>query len=138
MHLEHPQLIFWQPEWRHGLVPLPRDYTDLMNLSANFSCSNSVTGESKTPALCLVCGAMVCSHSHCCEALLDGHRCGGCTAHARTCGADIGIFLRIRECIVVIHSKVTRGESWKTITTDHWIRNYYNVFFRNIPTRPLH
>ena len=106
-----------QPEWKHGLVPLPRDYTDLMNLSANFSCSNSVTGESKTPALCLVCGAMVCSHSHCCEALLDGHRCGGCTAHARTCGADIGIFLRIRECIVVIHSKVTRGESWATLLT---------------------
>ena len=106
-----------QPEWKHGLVPLPRDYTDLMNLSANFSCSNSVTGESKTPALCLVCGAMVCSHSHCCEALLDGHRCGGCTTHARTCGADIGIFLRIRECIVVIHSKVTRGESWATLIT---------------------
>lgn len=100
---------FHQPEWKYGLIPLPRDYTDLMNLSGNFSCVNSVTGESKTPSLCLVCGVLVCSMSHCCETLIGGRKCGGCTAHARTCGADVGIFLRIRECIIVIHSKVTRG-----------------------------
>ena len=41
----------------------------------------------------------------------EGHKCGGCTSHARECGADVGIFLRIRECIIVIHSKVTRGEA---------------------------
>jgi len=40
---------------------------------------------------------------------MSGFKCGGCTTHARECGADIGIFLRIRECIVVLHSKVTRG-----------------------------
>jgi len=97
------------PTWRCGLIPLPRDYTDLMNLAANFVCCNSVTGESKTPALCLVCGLMVCSQSHCCDAVMSGFKCGGCTTHARECGADIGIFLRIRECIVVLHSKVTRG-----------------------------
>lgn len=99
-----------------------------MNLSANFCCENSVTRESKTPALCLVCGLMVCSQSHCCETIIggnvqteyynltntftEGHKCGGCTSHARECGADVGIFLRIRECIVVIHSKVTRGEDY--------------------------
>eukprot|EP00092_Neocalanus_flemingeri_P020804 GFUD01022541.1.p1 GENE.GFUD01022541.1~~GFUD01022541.1.p1 ORF type:complete len:1872 (+),score=427.20 GFUD01022541.1:98-5617(+) len=97
------------PSWKCGLIPLPRDYTDLMNLAANFVCCNSVTGESKTPALCLVCGLMVCSQSHCCETVMSGFKCGGCTTHARECGADTGIFLRIRECIVVLHSKVTRG-----------------------------
>jgi len=97
------------PSWKHGLIPLPTDYTELMNMSVNFTCDNNVTGESKTPALCLVCGAMVCSQSHCCETIIDGHRCGGCTSHARKCGADVGIFLRIRECIIVLHSKVTRG-----------------------------
>jgi len=97
------------PTWRCGLIPLPQDYTDLMNLAANFVCSNSVTGESKTPALCLICGLMVCSQSHCCETVMSGYKCGGCTSHARECGADTGIFLRIRECIVVLHSKVTRG-----------------------------
>jgi len=97
------------PSWKCGLIPLPRDYTDLMNLAANFVCCNSVTGESKTPALCLICGLMVCSQSHCCETVMSGFKCGGCTSHARECGADTGIFLRIRECIVVLHSKVTRG-----------------------------
>ena len=43
--------------------------------------------------------------------ITEGHKCGGCTSHARECGADVGIFLRIRECIIVIHSKVTRGEA---------------------------
>ena len=100
-----------QPEWKHGLVPLPRDYTDLMNLSANFSCSNSVTGESKTPVLCLVCGALVCSYSHCCETTISTYKCGGCTSHAARCAAGSGVFLRIRECFIVIHNKITRGWS---------------------------
>ena len=95
--------------WRGGLIPLPRDYTDLMNLAANFTCGNSVTGESKTPVLCLVCGAMVCSYSHCCESTISSFKCGGCTTHARQCGAGTGVFLRIRECFVVIHNKTTRG-----------------------------
>merc|ERR1712013_813369 len=67
------------PTWQCGLIPLPRDYTDLMNLAANFVCCNSVTGESKTPALFLVCGLMVCSQSHCCDAVMSGFKCGGCT-----------------------------------------------------------
>ena len=41
-----------------------------MNMAANFCCENSVTRESKTPALCLVCGLMVCSQSHCCETVI--------------------------------------------------------------------
>jgi len=97
------------PQWKFGLIPLPRDYTDLMNTSQNFRCSNSVTGESKTPALCLVCGVLVCSQSHCCETLISGRKCGGCTAHARLCGAGVGVFLRIRECLIFITNKITKG-----------------------------
>ena len=29
-----------------GLIPLPRDYTDLMNLAAEFTCPNNVSGPS--------------------------------------------------------------------------------------------
>ncbi len=29
-----------------------------------------VAGESKHPALCLMCGLLVCSHSHCCETVI--------------------------------------------------------------------
>ena len=99
------------PDWRGGLIPLPRDYTDLMNLAASFRCGNSVAGESKTPVLCLVCGALVCSYSHCCETTISTYKCGGCTSHAARCAAGSGVFLRIRECFIVIHNKITRGWS---------------------------
>jgi len=96
-----------------GLIPLPRDYTDLMNLAAAFTCPNNVSGPSagevKSPALCLICGMMVCSQSACCETVINGEKCGGCVSHARQCAANTGIFLRVRECLVVLHSKVTRG-----------------------------
>ena len=36
-------------------------------------------------------------------------KCGGCVSHARQCSADTGVFLRVRECLVVFHSKVNRG-----------------------------
>jgi len=101
------------PSWSGGLIPLPHDYTDLMNLAAAFTCPNNVmgptAGEVKIPALCLVCGMMVCSQSDCCETVINGEKCGGCVSHAHTCSADSGVFLRIRECVVVLHSKVSRG-----------------------------
>ena len=117
--------------WRGGLIPLPRDYTDLMNLTANFTCGNSVTGESKTPVLCLVCGAIVCSYSHCCESTISSFKCGGCTTHANNCGAGTGVFLRIRECFVVIHNKITRG--WFYFGHD----NIYICTLRRLPVRSL-
>ena len=34
-------------EWPGGLIPLPRDYADLMNMAGEFTCKNSVTGKGK-------------------------------------------------------------------------------------------
>jgi hypothetical protein len=48
--------------------------------------------------------------SHCCEDLVDRITCGGCNVHARNCSADTGIFLKIRECKVVVLSEIKRGE----------------------------
>jgi hypothetical protein len=31
-------------EWAGGLIPLPKDYADLMNLAGEYTCENSVTG----------------------------------------------------------------------------------------------
>lgn len=95
-----------------GLIPLPREYTELLQRASQFSCPNSVTGESKDPALCLVCGLMVCSNSLCCEdtvlevepgsgGLAVRQPVGGCTAHARVCCAGTGVFLKVsRKCKV--------------------------------------
>ena len=43
------------------LIDLPENYLTLLSKADQFKCPNSVTGESKSPALCLVCGTIVCS-----------------------------------------------------------------------------
>lgn len=57
-------------------------------------CPKSTDDERKHPTLCLFCGAMLCSQSSCCLSQLDGEDVGACTAHAATCGAGVGMFLR--------------------------------------------
>ena len=57
-------------------------------------CPKSNDGERKHPTLCLVCGTMLCSQSTCCQSQLEGEDVGACTAHAATCGAGVGVFLR--------------------------------------------
>lgn len=58
-------------------------------------CPSSDGDESRVPAMCLVCGTVVCSQSYCCQTdIEDGVTIGAATAHANTCGAGTGIFLR--------------------------------------------
>ena len=40
---------------------------------------------------------------------MDRVKAGGCTVHARRCGGDNGIFLRLRKCQVILLSDVKRG-----------------------------
>merc|ERR1712083_1090356 len=47
------------------LIPLPQDYSNLINSISSFTCPRSIGEESKTPSMCLVCGTVVCSHSYC-------------------------------------------------------------------------
>ena len=44
------------------LIDLPEDYTDLLNLATTYECPNNSRSErkSKSVAMCLVCGALVC------------------------------------------------------------------------------
>ena len=67
--------------------------------------------DSRVPAMCLVCGAIMCSQSYCCQTTLkDGQTVGACTAHTEVCGAgSSGMFLRIRECKVVLLAGRTKG-----------------------------
>jgi len=50
--------------------------------------------DSRVPAMCLVCGEIVCSQSYCCQTEIDGMMVGAATLHADVCGAGTGIFLR--------------------------------------------
>merc|ERR1712088_1085223 len=85
------------PVRRRPLIELPENYLSLLSKADQFKCPNSVSKESKSPALCLVCGTIVCSQSPCCELQLDRVKAGGCTVHARRCGGDNGIFLRLKK-----------------------------------------
>lgn len=51
-----------------------------------------------------MCGVTLCSMTYCCQYELDGSgiSVGACTNHAHVCGAGVGIFLRIRECDVLL------------------------------------
>ena len=60
--------------------------------------------EARVPSMCLVCGAVVCSQSYCCQTSVDdgASTVGACTSHADRCGAGTGLFLRVRECKLVL------------------------------------
>ncbi|KAM4541816.1 E3 ubiquitin-protein ligase UBR1 [Odontesthes bonariensis] len=100
------------PRRRNRLIDLPDDYSALLNQASHFQCPKSTDDERKHPTLCLFCGAMLCSQSSCCLSQLDGEDVGACTAHAATCGAGVGMFLRIRECEIVLMASKTRGSTY--------------------------
>jgi E3 ubiquitin-protein ligase UBR2 len=91
------------------LMTLPDDYSTLINQVSTFTCPKSDGDESRAPTMCLVCGGMLCSQSYCCQTELDGMTVGAATAHAHTCGAGTGMFLRVRECQVLLLNGKTKG-----------------------------
>lgn len=84
------------------LIDLPEDYSDLINSVSVFTCPNNVRDDSRNPTMCLVCGEILCSQSFCCQKELDKNSVGSCTYHVHTCGAGIGVFLRIRESEILL------------------------------------
>ncbi|XP_055915435.1 E3 ubiquitin-protein ligase UBR1 isoform X1 [Eupeodes corollae] len=85
-----------------SLVALPDDYSDLINSVSELTCPNNEREEMKTPTMCLICGDILCGQSYCCQPELEPTRIvGACTYHAHFCGAEIGVFLRIRDCQIV-------------------------------------
>ncbi|XP_075874232.1 E3 ubiquitin-protein ligase UBR1 isoform X1 [Nelusetta ayraudi] len=100
------------PRRPNHLIDLPEDYSTLLNQACHFQCPRSTDDERKHPTLCLFCGAMLCSQSSCCLTQLDEEDVGACTAHAATCGAGVGMFLRIRECEIVLMASRTRGSTY--------------------------
>ncbi|KAH8250617.1 hypothetical protein KR038_002648 [Drosophila bunnanda] len=83
------------------LMPLFDDYSDLINSVSEICCPNNEREEMKTPTMCLICGTILCGQSYCCQPELGMMTVGACTHHAYDCGAEVGIFLRIRDCQVV-------------------------------------
>ncbi|KAG8560946.1 hypothetical protein GDO81_015191 [Engystomops pustulosus] len=97
------------PRNLNTLTELPEDYSILLNRASHFRCPKSLDSERKHPVMCLLCGAVLCSQNTCCQEMVHGEELGACTAHALHCGAGICIFLKIRECKVVLIEGKTRG-----------------------------
>ncbi|XP_037135452.1 E3 ubiquitin-protein ligase UBR2 isoform X1 [Syngnathus acus] len=97
------------PRESNRLIDLPEDYSVLINQASSFTCPRSGGDKSRAPTLCLVCGAMLCSQSYCCQTEVDGEDVGACTAHTFTCGAGLGLFLRVRESQVLFVAGKTKG-----------------------------
>uniref|UniRef100_A0A8C2DQF1 E3 ubiquitin-protein ligase n=1 Tax=Cyprinus carpio TaxID=7962 RepID=A0A8C2DQF1_CYPCA len=104
--------IIRYPRKRNRLIDLPEDYSVLLNQASHFKCPNSSDDERKHPTLCLQCGVMLCAQSPCCQQQLNGEEVGACTAHAAICGAGVGMFLRVRECEIILMASKTRGSPY--------------------------
>ncbi|XP_056465320.1 E3 ubiquitin-protein ligase UBR2 isoform X1 [Gadus chalcogrammus] len=97
------------PRESNQLIDLPEDYSALINQASSFTCPRSGGDKSRAPTLCLVCGALLCSQSYCCQTEVEGHDVGACTAHTYSCGAGLGLFLRVRESQVLFLAGKTKG-----------------------------
>ncbi|XP_075996582.1 E3 ubiquitin-protein ligase UBR2 isoform X2 [Genypterus blacodes] len=97
------------PRESNQLIDLPEDYSVLINQASSFTCPRSGGDKSRAPTLCLVCGSMLCSQSYCCQSEVNGEDVGACTAHTFTCGAGLGLFLRVRESQVLFVAGKTKG-----------------------------
>ncbi|XP_037871161.1 E3 ubiquitin-protein ligase UBR1 isoform X2 [Bombyx mori] len=107
--------VVLEPSEPPRLVPLPEDFSELMNIASDFPCPNSDREDSKNPTMCLVCGQILCSQSYCCQAEIPKSRGGGTERvgavvwHALRCGRGAGVFLRVRSCELLLVAAPSRG-----------------------------
>ncbi len=47
--------------------------------------------------------------SYCCQTELEGQHVGACTAHAQGCGLGACLFLRVRECKLLLMAGKSKG-----------------------------
>ncbi|KAI8069327.1 hypothetical protein BC940DRAFT_340219 [Gongronella butleri] len=80
-----------------SLITLPYRMDQLFEESARRVCRNCKTVP-EDPALCLVCGTIVCARRYCC--MQDN--LGECNLHMRKCGGEIGIYMVIKECLILL------------------------------------
>lgn len=119
------------------LINLPDDYCDLINMAADFTCSNSMREcrRQSPPSLCLKCGYLVCSEEFCCQRKYENSMVGSCTYHSIICGGGTGIFLRIRESRILLLSPYPRrGRYIPAPYFDNYGESDYNLVRGN----PLH
>uniref|UniRef100_A0A1I7TK99 E3 ubiquitin-protein ligase n=1 Tax=Caenorhabditis tropicalis TaxID=1561998 RepID=A0A1I7TK99_9PELO len=100
-----------QPVRPNLLVDLPERYSQLINQVASFKCPTIPIEESTSnvPTLCLVCGTILCSQAYCCQKIINKKSLGACRYHMSQCSGSVGMFLRVRDCSLVLMTTRQRG-----------------------------
>jgi hypothetical protein len=83
-----------------GLVMLPKMFTELY--ARVKSPYTALSFADFDPAVCLICGGVVAAGHYRAESEARRATCGGCTMHARSCGAGMGVFFLVHRCIVLL------------------------------------
>ncbi|CAB3407459.1 unnamed protein product [Caenorhabditis bovis] len=100
-----------QPVRPNLLIDLPPKYSALINRVATFRCPSIPMEEStvNVPTICLVCGTILCSQAYCCQKIINKQSYGACRYHMSQCSGPVGIFLRVRDCNLVLMATRKRG-----------------------------
>ncbi|GAC73291.1 N-end rule pathway, recognition component UBR1 [Moesziomyces antarcticus T-34] len=95
----HPTLLLEHPHV-YELARLPADLATLLQDTRRRACKKcgNIPPE---PALCLLCGEVVCMQSFCCQSEDDGER-GECNQHMDLCGGSTGAFFKIKSNLVLL------------------------------------
>ncbi|GAA6062341.1 hypothetical protein JCM10212_006591 [Sporobolomyces blumeae] len=94
--IEHP--VIYEP------LGLPHQLDTLLASTLERKCARCDTNP-ENPALCLLCGELVCCQSFCCMAGEDEAQHGECNEHMWTCGGSIGIYFLVkRNAILYLHT----------------------------------
>ncbi|KDN52254.1 hypothetical protein K437DRAFT_243984 [Tilletiaria anomala UBC 951] len=94
----HPTLLLEHPHI-YELVNLPDDLATLLQETQQRVCKRCKQVPTD-PALCLLCGEIVCYQSFCCQSE-DGKR-GECNRHMDECSGAVGIYFKVKTNVVLL------------------------------------
>ncbi|KRY67997.1 E3 ubiquitin-protein ligase UBR1, partial [Trichinella pseudospiralis] len=85
-----------------SLLHLPAEYMELLVEVSKANCPSLKRG-CLSPALCLVCGQVLCYRSHCCRhSITSEDVIGAVCFHSFRCSGGTGLFLNVRSCQVIM------------------------------------
>uniref|UniRef100_A0A7S0IVX6 E3 ubiquitin-protein ligase n=1 Tax=Calcidiscus leptoporus TaxID=127549 RepID=A0A7S0IVX6_9EUKA len=94
------------------LLPLPARFTDLFPVRATCRRTGCSPDE---PALCMLCGRLLCAGSACCK--VNG--VGALTQHAAVCGRGTGLFFLLYKCSTVLIRGLHAAYAFSVYVDEH-------------------
>ncbi|KAI8641693.1 hypothetical protein BD408DRAFT_444126 [Parasitella parasitica] len=79
------------------MAVLPNRLDQLLDESSKRVCKKCKTVPEHS-AICLICGTFVCARRFCCT---EGTK-GECNTHMKSCGGEIGIYIMIKDCFLLL------------------------------------